>query len=88
MLGVSEDVVGNVEWGLSIPTYAFVLGCALLFGKSSDRLFPYLYNTVQEDVGRAALTLDEKLRGRTDSLSRKKLALLSAFAKRTLSTDI
>lgn len=84
LLGASERVVRNVEKGISLPSYAFVLGSTLLFGKSSDRLFPYLYNSVQEGLGEAGAALDERLRGHPDPRSLKKLALLSAMAARTI----
>jgi transcriptional regulator with XRE-family HTH domain len=83
LLGVSADVVMNVESGRSIPSFTFVLGSSLLFGKSAERLFPFLYNSVQENLGQHAAELDNELSGRTDAISLKKLGLLSAMAKRT-----
>jgi transcriptional regulator with XRE-family HTH domain len=80
LLGVSDVVVANVENERHRPSFAFVLGCTLLFGKSAESLFPYLYNTVQENVQQQAVALDERLRGRTDAYSRKKLAFLHAYA--------
>jgi transcriptional regulator with XRE-family HTH domain len=84
LLGVSEDVVGNVEREVSNPTLAFVIGCTLLFGKSAAELFPALYNSIQEDLGANGGALDETLRDKTDKRSLKKLALLSAMANRTI----
>ncbi len=88
LLGVSVDVVGNVERDRTIPSLAFVLGCTLLFGKSSEKLFPYLYNTVQEELGHRAAILDRELRGQKDRASGRKRACLSAMAKRTTSFDL
>lgn len=81
-------MVSNVEIGRTEPSLAFVLGSMLLFGKSAEQLYPYLYNTMQEDLGQRAAELDERLRDRTDALSQKKLALLSAMAKRTSPIDL
>jgi transcriptional regulator with XRE-family HTH domain len=88
LLGVSEGVISNVEMDRTVPTFALVLGAVLLFGKPSERLFPYLYNTLQEALGQGAAALDGQIRDRTDPVSFKKIALLSAMAKRTTPIEI
>lgn len=88
LLSVSETIAGNVERGSTEPTFAFVLGCVRLFCKSSEQLFPYLYNSTDEALAANAVVLDERIRDKTDAKSLRKLATLSAMAKRTNSLDI
>lgn len=87
LLGISEDVISNCERGRSAPSTAMVLGCELLFGKNPARLFPALYETVQEAIGIRAAALDVRLRGRTDLASLKKLRLLGTIASRTIAAS-
>ncbi len=88
LLGVSATIISNIECDRSEPTAAFVLGAVLLFGKPSERLFPYLFNSVQETLGQSAAVLDERFREQTDAKSLAKIALISAMAKRTITFNI
>lgn len=87
LLGVSEDVISNCEVGRSVPRSAMVLGCELVFGKHPAKLFPALYEIVQEAIGIRAAALDERLRGRTDPSSLKKLRLLKRIAERSIAAS-
>ena len=88
LLGVSATVISNIELDRSQPTAALVLGAVLLFGKPSERLFPYLFNSVQEALGQSAAALDDQLQGRTDAKSLAKIALISAMAKRSITFNV
>lgn len=84
LLGLSEDVISNCERGRTTANAAIILGCELIFGKHPSLLFPTLYESVQEAIGIRAAALDERLRGRTDLASLKKLSLLDAIASRSI----
>jgi transcriptional regulator with XRE-family HTH domain len=88
LLGASATIISNIECDRSEPTAAFVLGAVLLFGKPSERLFPYLFNSVQEALGQSAAVLDQRLEGKSDTKSLSKIALISAMAKCTITFNI
>jgi transcriptional regulator with XRE-family HTH domain len=83
LLGVSEDMIGSYELGVSEPRPAVLLGCMYLFGKPPADLFPRLHREVLEQLERGAVACDERWRHRTDPKSLKKLAFL-----RTLSSAL
>lgn len=82
LLGVSEDVVSNVERERTIPTLAVVFGLWLVFGKAPAELFPSLCEGIVDGVGARALGFDETLRDRPDAATRKKLTLLKGMTDR------
>ena len=84
LLGVSADVISNVERGVSSATVKTVVGCSLLFGQTTAELFPSLYRTIEDDICARAVAFDRKLRGRTDPASCKKLALLAELVDRVI----
>src|SRR5471030_502047 len=84
LIGVSENVIGNCERQISNPPATVLLGCSLLFGAPAAELFPVLYKSVQESIGRHAAELDEHWRHRTDSITLRKKEFLGALARRSV----
>ena len=76
LLGVSEDVIGNCERGVSLPNPSVLLGCTYLFQTSAADLFPRLQREVMDRIERGAVACDERWRGRRDPVSLKKLGFL------------
>lgn len=85
LLGVSEDVVSNVERERTEPTIAVMFGLWLIFGKAPAELFPDLCERILDGVAARAVALDESLRDRDDAAARKKIALLRAMSDRLAS---
>jgi transcriptional regulator with XRE-family HTH domain len=85
LVGVSEDVIGNCERGVSRPTLKVLVGCLLVFGGTPAHLFPALFAEIQDSVGRRAAQCDQRWRGQPGN--ERKLELLSAIAARTISAS-
>ena len=83
LIGVSENVIGNCERQVSNPTPMLLLGCALVFGSPAADMFPVLYKSVQESIGRHAAELDARWRNRTDAMALRKLQFLEKLTERT-----
>src|SRR5476649_2477002 len=84
LIGVSATVIGNCERQISNPTATVLLGCSLVFGAPAAELFPVLYKSVQESMGRHAAELDERWRHRTDPVTRRKMEFFGALARRSV----
>lgn len=82
LLGVTANAISKYECGKrSIP--AEVLAASeVIFGVSATKLFPALFNNVDEDLAIRALDLHQRLAGRQDPVSIKKLALIAGIPGR------
>jgi transcriptional regulator with XRE-family HTH domain len=81
LLGVHKATLQRYEAGAWLPA-EIVIASELIFGVSAANIFPALYNGVDEDVPIRALALNNKLTGREDRASLKKLALISGIPDR------
>jgi transcriptional regulator with XRE-family HTH domain len=82
LLGVAENTLSRYELGYRPIPAEIIIASETIFGVSGAALFPALYNGVEEDLAIRALALHDRLAGRTDARSLKKLALISGIPNR------
>ncbi len=82
LLGVSTSAVWNYETGIRSASAELLVASEAIFGVGAGRIFPALYNSVEEDLALRALELSGKLAGREDPASLKKLALIKGIPDR------
>ena len=82
LLGIHQSSLERYEAGLRPPTAEVVIASEIIFGVRGAVLFPALYNAVDEELPIRALALHDRLVGRTDSASLKKLALIGGIPGR------
>lgn len=82
LVGVHTSTLERYEAGIRRLPADVVRAIEIIFGVSGARIFPALYNAVEEDVPIRALALHDRLEGRTDEASLKKLALISGIPNR------
>jgi hypothetical protein len=87
-LGYSAAFVQKCETEERAFTARFVVGCGIIFGKPAATIFPALVSAVQDQIGRAALALDERLRDRIDEEAKKQHALLATISENTITLDL
>ncbi|MDF7774289.1 helix-turn-helix domain-containing protein [Sphingomonas sp. AOB5] len=84
LIGVSQSTIGRLE---DDPSYAqrlrldAVLALQVIYGKLPGKLFPHLYEEVEDAVMRRVAALDRKLDGQTGSTAEHRRALLSQIAQ-------
>jgi len=82
LLGITITAVWYYEVGeRDIPAEVLVAS-EVIFGVSASKIFPALYNSVEEDLAIRALELHDQLAGREDLASLRKLALISGIPGR------
>ena len=82
LLGVSDSTVCRYECGIRPITVLHLLACEIIFGvQATDILIP-LRDRVEDDIGCRALGLHERLRGRRDAMSLKKVRFLETLTQR------
>ncbi len=78
LLGYKSDShVSRVERAKKPPSVSFVIGSAILFGRSIEDLFKALHDEIAEDVMRQAYLLREKLSTQTAPSVEKRCELLT-----------
>ena len=82
LLGVTPKTLWNYEAGVRQPPARLIIAAEAIFGVSAYRIFPALYNGIEEDLAIRALAFYDKLAGREDPASRKKLALVGGIPGR------
>ncbi len=82
LLGVHTSTLERYEAGVRRMPADVVRAAEIVFGMNAARIFPALYNTVEEELPIRALTLHDHLQGRTDEGSLKKLALIRGIPNR------
>lgn len=82
LLGVSDGSVSDYELNRRTVPAAVLIAAELIFGKPIINLFPALVETVEDGLGAHALSLYQKLEGRTDAKSKRKLELISGIPDR------
>ena len=82
LLGLTANAVSQYELGKRrVPTEVLV-AAEVIFGVRGAKVFPALYNSVEEDLAIRALALHDHLSGKQDPASRKKLALIAGIPSR------
>jgi transcriptional regulator with XRE-family HTH domain len=79
LLGLTPNAVSQYELGKRGIPVEVLIASEVIFGVSAAKLFPALYNGVEEDLAIRALELHERLAGLEDPKSRKKLALIGGI---------
>lgn len=82
LLGISKYTLSRYELGLRPLPAEIVIASETIFGVGGATIFPALYNRVDEEVPIRALTLLDRLVGRSDPTTLKKLALISGIPDR------
>ena len=82
LLGICENTLARYELGLRPIPAGVVVASETIFGVNGATLFPALYNGVEEDLAIRALALHDRLAGRTDPSSLKKLDLIKGIPGR------
>lgn len=87
LVGASKTLIFTTERGWSEPRVGLALALQLVLDVPLAELFPLLQDEVEGRVGRAAASLDERLRDRFDDTSLAKLRLIEGIAKRARGAD-
>jgi transcriptional regulator with XRE-family HTH domain len=82
LLGIHKGTLQRYEEGLRPLPAEIVIASEIIFGVNSAIIFPALYNGVEEEVPIRALALHDRLAGRSDPVSLKKLALIRGIPDR------
>lgn len=83
----SHAPISRIELGRAVPNLGVALALQVLFGQEPRRIFPGLYDNVQDEVMRRAQSFLEDLEGRDDRRSRAKREFLEGLAGRDLDDD-
>lgn len=78
----SRSSVSRCESGERIPTLRFAMACEVVFGVPAARLFPGLFQKVEETVLTNGAKLDKSLRGLTGEGAARKRRLLQGIVGR------
>lgn len=83
LLSLSRTAITRLENETESTRLVTAFGLMVVFGIKTEVLQKSLYTQVEDAVMRKAAKLDEKLRGRTDPKSLRKIELLSDMVRRT-----
>lgn len=86
LLGVSKSVISRYESGRPLPMEQLI-ACEIIFGIGTEDGAMKLLLAVEDGLSRRALTVHNRLEGRDDPASRKKLRLLAAIPSRMHQID-
>ena len=78
----SRSAVSRSERADRVPTTATVIACGIIFGLTTQDLFPSLHEKIEATVRLAVAVLQEELADETDKLSIRKRALLAQVLER------
>jgi transcriptional regulator with XRE-family HTH domain len=84
LFGMGRSVVTKAE-GARQPTLRLVVAVEIVFGRPAPDLFPAVYARLARGVLKRALAMEQRLIGREDAVSRKKLVLLGELINRAQS---
>jgi DNA-binding XRE family transcriptional regulator len=77
----SQSAIAQFESGDRVPTLAQALALQVLFRAPPHRVFPGLYEDVEDGVMRRASELVDRLEGETDTRSTAKREFLESLAR-------
>ena len=88
LLGLkSVEHLSRVERGERKPTMGIALACEVLFGIAPGRMFPRLYQFVEERVVRNVYERHETIREATSKASARKRTLLAQALERAITSS-
>ena len=82
MLSLSRTAITRLENESESTRLVTAFGLMVVFGIKTEVMQKSLYTQVEDAVMRKAAELDEKLRGKTDAKSLRKIELLSDMIRR------
>ena len=82
LLGLSRTTITRLENESESTRLVTAFGLMVVFGIKTEVMQKNLYTQVEDAVMRNAAALDEKLRGKTDAKSLRKIELLSDMVRR------
>jgi transcriptional regulator with XRE-family HTH domain len=88
LVGISGSVISDHERDVHPLSARLLIAAELIFGITAIELFPGLYGEVENNVCIAAGALYQRLEGKMDARSLKKLKLISGIPARTRSLDL
>lgn len=83
LMGLSHDAISKYELEQRPLSVTVILASEIVFGKRADELFPTLYKAIQDELGKRALEMLERLEGKEDKESNRKRELLGGIPGRT-----
>jgi DNA-binding XRE family transcriptional regulator len=83
LVGVSKKTISKYELEERKPSANLILACEIIFDARASAVFPFFCKAIQDVLGARALALHDRLQGRTDEYSRRKLAMLAELPLRT-----
>ena len=84
LLGLSRTAITRLENESESTRLVTAFGLMVVFGIKTEVMQKSLYTQVEDAVMRNAAALDEKLRGKTDAKSLRKIELLSDMIRRAI----
>lgn len=81
LIGLSRSVITKAESGSPLSV-RFAIGSAILFDRPTQELFPLIYEACALELLLRAVELEVGLQDRTDAVSLRKRAYLSALINR------
>ena len=82
LLGVCDSTVCRYECGTRPMTVLHLLACEIIFGVHATDILVPLRDKVEDAIGCRAMSLHDRLEGKTDPVSVKKLYFLEALTRR------
>ena len=83
LLGVTKSAISKYENNTRRVPVDCLIACEIIFGVGPANLLVALRTKVEDALGRRALALYNRIEGRTDAASLKKLILLNGINDRT-----
>jgi transcriptional regulator with XRE-family HTH domain len=87
LLGVSKDTISKYELGKRTPAASVVLSIQIIFGATARNQFPALHRVLENELIERLILLEQRLRGKRDARSNKKLELLEGISRRLYELD-
>lgn len=84
---VSKDTVRRLETGRQKPTLEMALALEVVFGIPPQKLFPVLYDRIEEGVMARAKRFHEKLEAKNSAAAAQKRELLEAIPRGGIAKD-
>ena len=88
LLGLGDTAISNYEVEYRPVSAKVLIASEIIFGVTAAELFPVLYGAERESLRKRATKLVERLEGREDPASRKKLKVLAGIPEGLRSTTI
>jgi transcriptional regulator with XRE-family HTH domain len=79
--------ISRLEQDMRKPTLRVLFGYEVIFGHSPRTLFPDVFLNVEEAVMRQAIAMHERLKGRNDARSKRKVQLIAEMFARAAGSN-